>query len=89
MNLVSVTRAAWWLLPAAVLTLGCPMPTPVPDAGSEIFALEVCSRIAKATCDLKLRCYPAFSRLSRIECIDQAQATCLAEYTELAPSFEA
>ena len=88
-----LTRTAWWLVPAAVLTLGCPTPTPVMDAGidarTEVYAIEVCSRIATATCELKLRCYPAFSRLSRIECIDQAQAACLAEYTELAPSFEA
>lgn len=88
-----IWRAAWWLFPTAVLTLGCP-PPPRPvvdagtDAGTESYALEVCSRIATASCDLKVRCYPAFSRLSRSECIDQTQAACLAEYTELSPSFE-
>ncbi|MDP2271390.1 MAG: hypothetical protein Q8K32_11705 [Archangium sp.] len=84
---------AWWLIPSAVLTLGCPAPTPVVDAGldagRELFALEVCSRIAAAKCELKLRCYPAFSRLSRGECVDQTQAACLAEYEPMAASFEA
>ncbi len=88
------TRAAWWLLPTAVLTLGCPPPPPPVvdagvDAGVEISAIEVCTRISAASCDLKLRCYPAFTRLSRAECVDQTQASCLAEYETMATSFEA
>ena len=89
-----MTRAARWLIPTAVLILGCPPPPPVVDAGvdagpPEVYAIEVCTRIARASCDLKLRCYPAFTRLSRAECVDQTQAACLAQYEVLAPSFEA
>lgn len=86
-------HAGWWLIPTAVLALGCPAPVPAVDAGvdagSELFAIEVCSRIATAKCELKLRCYPAFTRLSRTECVDQTQASCLAEYEILSASFEA
>ena len=91
----SMTRAAWWLIPAAALALGCPAPPKpvidagVVDAGVQVSAVEVCSRIAIASCDLKLRCYPAFSRLGRTECVSQAQASCLAQYEVLAPAFDA
>ncbi len=88
-----MTRAAW-LIPTAVLTFGCPpSPALVPDAGVDagviVSAIEVCSRIATANCELKLRCYPAFTRLTRAECIDQTQASCLSEYETLKPSFDA
>lgn len=87
-------RAAWWLFPTAVLLLACPPPpTPVidagVDAGVEVSAIEVCTRISTASCALKLRCYPAFTRLTRAECFDQTQAACLAEYETLKPSFDA
>ena len=87
------TRAAW-LIPTAVLTFGCPpLPTPVVDAGVDagvvVSSIEVCSRIATASCELKLRCYPAFTRLTRAACIDQTQASCLAEFETLKPSFDA
>lgn len=89
-----MTRAAWWLLPTAVFTLGCP-PLPAPvfdggmDAGITVGPIELCTRVSTASCDLKLRCYPAFLRLSRDECVEQSQASCLAEYELLRPSFEA
>ena len=89
-----VMRGGCWLIATAVLTLGCP-PPPRPvidaglDAGVQIYAIEVCSRIATASCDLKVRCFPAFSRLGRTECISQAQASCLAQYEVLVPAFDA
>lgn len=88
-----MTRAAWWLLPTAVLTLGCPAPQPavdggLVDSGVSVSPIELCTRISTATCELKLRCYSAFSRLDRAACIEQSQATCLAEVDRLKAAFD-
>jgi hypothetical protein len=58
------------------------------DAGVTVSPVELCSRITAATCELKARCYPAFLRLTEAECVELAQASCLAEYERLRPSFE-
>ncbi len=91
--LARMTRAAWWLIPTAVLSIGCsPSPAPVDagveDAGVSVSPIELCTRLATATCELKLRCYAAFSRLDRTACVEQTQASCLAEVDRLRTSFE-
>lgn len=86
-------RPAWWLVPTAVLVFGCPPPpagmdSGVEDAGISVGPIELCTRLSTARCELGVRCYPAFNRLTRQACLDQAQATCLAEYEVLRPSLE-
>lgn len=88
-----MTRAAWWLSPTAVLIVACPpASSPGPDAGIDagvtVSPIELCTRLSTARCELQLRCYTAFSRLARSECIEQAQASCLSQYERLRPSFE-
>jgi hypothetical protein len=86
-------RLAWWLVLTAVLAPGCP-PAPVApdagieDAGASIGPIELCARLSTARCELGIRCYPAFNRLTRQACLDQSQAACLAEYEGLRPSLE-
>lgn len=80
------------LLALLVVAPGCPAPQPSEDAGvdagTSVSPIELCQRLTVARCELELRCYPAFSRLARAECEEQAQASCLAEYEALRPSFE-
>ncbi len=86
-----MTRAAWLLLPTAVFALGCPPPPSLgDDAGVDagVSAVELCQRLATSTCALRIRCYPAFTRLALDECVSQTQASCLAEYEALRPAFE-
>ncbi|GMU61454.1 MAG: hypothetical protein AMXMBFR34_32170 [Myxococcaceae bacterium] len=75
------------------LVLGaCPPPKPVEDggvdAGLTVTPVELCERLAASRCELKLRCYPAFTRPSRESCVTQENSACLAEYETLRPSFE-
>ncbi|MGV3619582.1 MAG: hypothetical protein ACO1OB_02125 [Archangium sp.] len=83
-----MTRAAWLLV---VLFLGCPPPTPIEDGGVDasvpIGSVELCQRFASATCALRVRCFPAFTRLSFEECQSQTQAACLAEYESYGRGF--
>lgn len=82
-----MTRVAWLL----VITLfGCPPPAPLEDGGVDsIDSLELCQRIASASCALRVRCFPAFTRLSRDECESQTQTACLAEYETYGRAFDA
>jgi len=87
-----MTRAAWWLGLTAVLLIGCPPPPAPPmdagvDAGVSVSAVELCERISVASCELKARCYPAFLRLTKSECVEQSRASCLAETERLQSSF--
>ncbi len=80
------------LLFVVVVVLGCPAPTVPEDAGVDaavaVSPIELCQRLSAARCTLEVRCYAAFARLAEAECVEQAQATCLAEYEALRGSFE-
>lgn len=77
----------------ALALTACPAEKPVEDAGVDagvtVTPVELCERVASARCELKLRCYPAFTREARAECVTQENSACLAEYESLRPSFEA
>lgn len=87
-------RAAWWLFPTAFL-LGCPQPSPGTDAGTEqdagvtLSPVELCARLAEASCELEVRCWPAFTRADRPACVETSRAQCLAEIDRLQASFAA
>ena len=78
----------------AVLLAGCPATTEPPaDAGVEdaevtLSPVELCTRMAVATCAVLDRCWPAFARDTVAPCAIQEQSRCLGEYTRLRPSFE-
>jgi len=78
---------------AALALTACPASIPVEDAGVDagvtVTPVELCERLAAARCELKLRCYPAFTRPDRTACVSQEHSACLAEYESLRPSFEA
>lgn len=86
-----MTRAAWLLAPTAVWLSACP-PSSTGDAGADastpIGTVELCTRLAAASCAVRVRCYPAFSRLAPDDCEAQALASCLAETEALRPAFE-
>lgn len=85
-----MTRAAWLLV---VPLLGCAAPALTDDggvdAGSAIGSVELCQRIASSTCALRVRCFPAFTRLSLEACEAQARAECLTEHEAYGRAFTA
>ena len=78
----------------ALLLAGCPATTEAPgdagfdDAGMTLTPVELCTRMAEATCLLLDRCWPAFARDTVGTCAVQEQSRCLDAYTRLKPSFE-
>lgn len=77
----------------SIALLGCPPQKPTEDAGVEdagvtISPVELCERLAAARCELKLRCYTAFTRFDRSTCASAENTACLAEYDTLRESFE-
>ena len=76
---------------AAVVLVACPGPAPTPDAGADAGAqvtiVELCERLSAARCALKVRCYPAFLRLTPDDCRTIENSTCLAEYEAIRSSF--
>ncbi len=85
---LSVASSLWVVLAA------CPMPSQAPgdagvdDAGVSISPVDMCTRLAEATCALLDRCWPAFARDTVAACAVQEQSRCLDLYTRLKPSFE-
>jgi hypothetical protein len=78
----------------AVLLAGCPATTEGPpdaggeDAGLTISPVELCTRMAEATCALVDRCWPAFARDPVETCAVQEQGRCLDAYHRIKPSYE-
>lgn len=76
----------------ASLLAGCPGTRGAPDAGADgggaPSSVELCERLAKARCELKQRCYPAFSRSEPAVCVSLEQSSCLSQTEALRSSFE-
>ncbi|MBI3182011.1 MAG: hypothetical protein HYZ28_07685 [Myxococcales bacterium] len=86
-------RSAIALSALAALLGGCPPPPPPvedagADAGLQLSAVEMCSRISAARCELLARCYPAFLRQTPAACRAEEEARCFAQYEALKRSIE-